>query len=809
MPVVAVLFGLTKRTLVGRPMQSEHLGHTLLPKKIALPVFASDALSSVAYATEEILIVLSVGGLALLHFTPYIAGAVALLMLVVVASYRQNVHVYTSGGGDYENASTNLGPKVGLAVASALMVDYTLTVAVSVSAGVANLASAVTALSPHVTIISVAVVAAIAVMNLRGVRESGTAFAIPTYCFIAVVGLLILWGIARITLGHHLVSESAHVDVASPRAFVGLALVFVLLKAFSSGCTALTGVEAISNGVPAFRPPKSKNAATTLALLGLIAVAMFAGVTVLALISHVHICGPGVTCTGLPHGQAQRTVIAQVGRAVFGGSSPLFFALAFVTALILVLAANTAFNGFPVLASILARDGYLPRQLHNRGDRLAFSNGILLLSGFAILLIVVFNASPTRLIQLYIIGVFVSFVCSQTGMIRHWNRSLKVTTDQRQRRHMQRSRVINTIGACFTGVVLAIVLTTKFASGAWIVVVAMPVIWMTMRGIHAHYASVAIELTPPQDQAVTLPASNRAIVLVSKLHLPTLRALAYARATQPSHLEAVTVSVDDAETARLRDEWERADIPVPLTVVASPYRDITKPVLAYVSRLRKQSPRDVVTVFIPEYVLGHWWEQLLHNQSALRLKARLLLQPGVIVASVPYQLRSATRAHPPVHSSQGRQGHDDAKPEASPTFATLDALGVPQQWGLTRLRHQIAVAREQIQAEELRARMAHVGATPIAELGDRDLAQVAGALRAVTVRPRGNSPAVQADMWDGSGSITLVWLGRRHIPGIEPGRHLVVKGRIANLRGARTMFNPSYELRPSGGDSSDPRHVNR
>jgi amino acid transporter len=809
MPVVAVLFGLSKRLLVGRPMQSEHLGHTLLPKKIALPVFASDALSSVAYATEEILIVLSVGGLALLHFTPYIAGAVGLLMLVVVASYRQNVHVYTSGGGDYENASINLGPKVGLAVASALMVDYTLTVAVSVSAGVANLASAVTALSPHVTVVSVAVVAVIAVMNLRGVRESGTAFAIPTYCFIGVVGLLILWGITRITLGHHLVSESAHVHVASPRTFVGLALIFVLLKAFSSGCTALTGVEAISNGVPAFRPPKSKNAATTLALLGLIAVAMFAGVTVLALISHVHICGPGVTCTGLPHGQAQRTVIAQVGRAVFGGSSPLFFALAFVTALILVLAANTAFNGFPVLASILARDGYLPRQLHNRGDRLAFSNGILLLSGFAILLIVVFNASPTRLIQLYIIGVFVSFVCSQTGMIRHWNRSLKVTNDQRQRRHMQRSRVINTIGACFTGVVLVIVLTTKFASGAWIVVVAMPVIWMTMRGIHAHYASVAVELTPPQDQAVTLPASNRAIVLVSKLHLPTLRALAYARATQPSHLEAVTVGVDDAETARLRDEWERADIPVPLTVVASPYRDITKPVLAYVSRLRKQSPRDVVTVFIPEYVLGHWWEQLLHNQSALRLKARLLLQPGVIVASVPYQLRSATRAHPPVHPPHGSQGNDEAKPAASPTFSSLDAsLGVPQQWGLARLRHQIAVAREQIQAQELRARMAHVSATPIAELNDRDRAQVAGTLRAVTVRPRGNSPAVQADMWDGSGSITLVWLGRRHIPGIEPGRHLVVKGRIANLRGARTMFNPSYELRPSGGDSSEPRHMN-
>src|SRR5215472_16130321 len=714
MPLVAILLGLTKRVLVGRPMQSEHLGHTLLPKKIALPVFASDALSSVAYATQEILLVLSLGGLALLHYTPYIGAGVGLLMLVVVASYRQNVHAYPSGGGDYEVATTNLGPKVGLAVASALMVDYTLTVAVSVSAGVANLASAIPALNPHVAVISVAVVAVIAVMNLRGVRESGTAFAIPTYCFIGVVGLLIVWGVTRLSLGHHLAAESAKVHVASPRDFAGLALAFVLLKAFSSGCTALTGVEAISNGVPAFRPPKSKNAATTLALLGLIAVSMFAGVTALALSAHVHICPTGVACTCLQHG-TQRTVIAHVGRAVFGGCSLLFYALQFVTALILVLAANTAFNGFPVLASILSRDGYLPRQLHNRGDRLAFSNGILLLSGFAILLIVVFNASPTRLIQLYIIGVFVSFVCSQTGMIRHWNRNLKLTTDQRQRRDMQRKRVIAAIGACFTGVVLVIVLTTKFASGAWIVVVAMPAIWMTMRGIHAHYASVALELTPPQDEVITLPASNRAIVLVSKLHLPTLRALAYARATSPSYLEAVTVSVDETETAKLREEWERADIPVPLTVVASPYRDITGPVVAYVKRLRKQGPRDVVTVFIPEYVLGHWWEQLLHNQSALRLKAKLLQQPGVIVASVPYQLRSARLPARPQDVSPAllRDVSGARVPASLVPASSVQAPPSPPAWlqapattgraaaadgedqherGIARLRHQIAAA---------------------------------------------------------------------------------------------------------------------
>ncbi len=804
-----MLFGLTKRVLVGRPMQSEHLGHTLLPKKIALPVFASDALSSVAYATEEILLVLAVGGIALLHYTPYIAAAVGLLMLVVVASYRQNVHAYPSGGGDYEVASTNLGPKVGLTVASALMVDYTLTVAVSVSAGVANLASAFPVLNSRVVIISVVVVAVIAVMNLRGVRESGTTFAIPTYVFIGVVALLVVWGLTKVALGHPPVAESAHLAVpASSGQLGGFLLIFVLLKAFASGCTALTGVEAISNGVPAFRAPKSKNAASTLALLGIIAVSMFVGVTALALIGHVHMLSSAYLQSH--HHIVQRTVIAQVGRSVFGDSSPLFYILQFVTALILVLAANTAFNGFPVLASILSRDGYLPRQLHNRGDRLAFSNGILLLSGFAILLIVIFNASPTRLIQLYIIGVFVSFVCSQTGMIRHWNRNLRITTDPRARRHMKRTRVINTVGAVFTGLVLVIVLVAKFASGAWIVVVAMPAIWLTMRGIHSHYASVAVELTPPADVAVTLPASNRAIVLVSKVHLPTLRALAYARATQPSHIEAVTVSVDEDETARLREEWERADIPVPLTVVASPYRDITKPVVSYVSRVRRESPRDVVTVFIPEYVLGHWWEQVLHNQSALRLKARLLLLPGVIVASVPYQLRSAAQAaalpHAPAGPGAVRFGHPPSKPAAVLFTSQAASPEAEHEHGLARLRHH---THEELLAEELQARVADAAATPIAEVSDREHAVIAGTLRAVTVRPRGSSPALHAELWDGSGSISLVWLGRRHIPGVEPGRHLKVRGRIAQHRGVRTIFNPVYELRPPGGETSEPAQVNR
>jgi len=831
-----MVFGIAKRLLVGRPMQSDRLGHTLLPKRIALPVFASDALSSVAYATEEILIVLSAGGIALFSYTPWIALAVGVLMLVVVASYRQNVHAYPSGGGDYEVASTNLGQRVGLVVASALMVDYTLTVAVSVSAGVANLASAFPGLASHLTLSAVLVVTAIALINLRGVRESGTAFAIPTYCFIGIVTLMIVWGAIRLGLGHDLRAESAGYHPL-PHEYSGPLLLFLLLRAFSSGCTALTGVEAISNGVPAFRKPKSKNAATTLALLGGIAVSMFAGVTALALISHVHVCPNGSQCIGLPQGQAQPTVIAQVGSAVFGGASPLFYLLSLVTALILVLAANTAFNGFPVLASILSRDGFLPRQLHTRGDRLAFSNGILLLSGFAILLIVIFEASPTRLIQLYIVGVFVSFVCSQTGMIRHWNRLLRSTTDSRIRLQMYRSRTINTIGACFTAVVLVIVLVSKFASGAWIVVMAMPVIWLTMRGISRHYASVAVELAPPRDKPVTLPASNRAIVLVSKLHLPTLRALAYARATRPSHLEAITVDVDEAETLRLKEEWDRSGLAVPLTIVASPYREITRPVLAYVKRLRRESPRDIVTVYIPEYVLGHWWEQVLHNQTALRLKARLLQQRGVVVASVPYQLSSATRqqaadrglqGQPPIPAGQPLAGDgpgpagdgppglagDGPVPAGDGPVPAGTAQGDGEQPGppagaapapasrfprLTALR-RLTAGRDQLHAEELQEEINEVSAKLIADCDDREVADVAGTLRTVTLRPRGTSLTMEADLWDGTGSITLVWLGRRDIPGIRPGRRIVVHGRVTRIKGALTIYNPVYELRSSGDD---------
>jgi amino acid transporter len=633
-----------KRLLLGRPFRSDKLGETLLPKRIALPVFASDALSSVAYAPEEVLLTLSVAGLATYALSPLIGLLVAIVMLTVVASYRQNVYAYPSGGGDYEVVTKNLGPSWGLVVASALLVDYVLTVAVSISSGVANIGSAVPFFAQHKLSVALVLVALLAAINLRGIRESGTAFAIPTYGFMAAILGMVAYGLVRIyVLGDPIKAESAAFKLHEEHALGTLATAFLLLRAFSSGSAALTGVEAISNGVPAFRKPKSRNAATTLLLMGTIAVTMLMGIIVLARATGLKFAEhPHEQLAGAPPDYHQKTVVAQLAEAVFHSFPPGFYLVAAVTALILVLAANTAFNGFPVLGSILAQDRYLPRQLHTRGDRLAFSNGILFLAGFAAVLIIAFDAEVTRLIQLYIVGVFVSFTLSQTGMVRHWNRLLRVERDPQARARMKRSRAINAFGAVMTGAVLVVVLVTKFVAGAWIAIAAMVVIYLTMRAIRRHYDAVARELTPEEERLV-LPARNHAVVLVSKLHQPTLRALAYARATRPDTLTGVTVNVDEDDTRSLQADWEQRGIPIPLTVVDSPYREITAPILDFVKGIRRDSPRDVVTVFIPEYVVGHWWEHLLHNQSALRLKGRLLYEPGVMVTSVPWQLESTER----------------------------------------------------------------------------------------------------------------------------------------------------------------------
>lgn len=630
-----------KRVVVGRALRSDRLNDTFLPKRIALPVFASDALSSNAYATQEILLVLSLGGLSLYSFGPWVALAVIVIYFTVIASYRQNVHAYPSGGGDYEVVSKNLGPNWGVLVASALLIDYVLTVAVSISAAVANLSSALPFIGLHGTWWAVGIIVVITMLNLRGIKESGALFAVPVYFFMLSIFVMIGVAVVRLAMGSDLEAESANWEIIPEASFAGFALVFVVARAFSSGTTALTGIEAVSNGVPAFRPPKSKNAATTLLLLGVISMAMFSGITWLALQTGVRITEFNRDLIGLPAGQEQKTVIVQVANAVFDNAYLPVVIITFATVLILALAANTAFNGFPVLGSILARDGYLPKQLHTRGDRLAFSNGILALSGLAIILVVIYQADVTSLIQLYIIGVFVSFTLSQIGMVRHWNRHLRSETDPAERRRMKRSRIINSFGLVMTGSVLIIVLATKFTKGAWLVVVAMPLIYLLMRSIERHYARVRAELATTDRDKMILPARVHALVLVSRIHKPTLRALAYARATRPTVLEAIMVNVDDDETQALQDEWERRAIPVTLKVLDSPYREITRPILSYVRALRTDSPNDLVTVYVPEYVVGNWWEALLHNQSALRLKSRLLFSPGVMVTSVPWQLESS------------------------------------------------------------------------------------------------------------------------------------------------------------------------
>ena len=622
--------GLVKRLVVGRPLRSGQLGETLLPKWLALPVFASDPLSSVAYATEEIVLVLATGGAAYLVFSKWVAASITLLLVIVVLSYRQTCHAYPGGGGAFAVSLDNFGVNAALTAAAALLVDYVMTVAVSVVAGVVGITSAAPSLRPHAVLLSVGFTVLLVAANLRGVKEAGRVFAIPTYLFVSLTYLMFAVGAVKGATGHLPDAATAGQDLQRTAHVGGLFTFLLVLRAFASGCTALTGVEAISNGVPSFRKPKARNAANTLAIMGLLSVTMFVGITILAL--HVR-------ARAQPSGNP--SVISQIAADVFGSHAFLFYLYQAATAGILILAANTAFNGFPVLSSILAEDRFLPRQLHSRGDKLVFSNGILLLGGFAIALIVGFDADIDKLIQLYIIGVFTSFTLSQAGMVRRWNRNIPRSPPP-QRRRMRVSRGINLVGAASTGVVLVIVLYTKIAH-AWIAIVAMVVIFVLMKAIRGHYDSVAVELDLADSAKPILPSRNHAVILVSRLHQPTMRAVSYAKATRPSSIEALTIQIEEGDSAELLEQWAAHEIDIPLIILESPFREINGPVIAYIRGLRKQSPRDVVTVFIPEYIVGRWWEQFLHNQSALRLKARLLFEPGVMVTSVPWQLKSSAR----------------------------------------------------------------------------------------------------------------------------------------------------------------------
>jgi amino acid transporter len=601
-----------KRLLVGTPMPLAQARHERLGKAPALAVFASDPLSSVAYATEEILFVLVLAGPLALSYSLPIAVGIATLLGIVVISYRQTVQAYPQGGGAYLVSKDNLGTLPALTAAGALLVDYVLTVSVSVVAGIAALTSAVPPLRPYRVVLGVLVVVIVALANLRGVRESARLFAAPTYFF--VVSILGMVGYGLLAAALDWLPEAPFEP--HPPGLEGISL-FLLLRAYAAGCTALTGVEAVSNGVQALRAPEGRNAATVMTWLGALAIAMFVGITYLAFDFGI-----------VPGGD--ETVVSKIARRVFG-AGPLYFAVQGATMLILLLAANTSYADFPRLSSILARDRFLPRQFANQGDRLVFSNGIIILSGFAILLIVVFGGDTHALLPLYAIGVFLSFTLSQSGMVRHWWRL--------RPRGWRWRLAVNGAGGIATFVVMLTLAFTKFAEGAWIVVVVIPVLVAIFRGMHRHYDEVAHELSldgldgPP-------PMNHTVLVLVGDLHRGVVRALQYARTLAPeAAVRGVYVEMDPTRTARLEHRWGRWGLGVPLVVLTSPYRSLLRPFLDYVDELQSLGDDQIVTIVLPEFLPRHWWQHVLHNQTALLIKGALLFRKNIVVADVPYLLK--------------------------------------------------------------------------------------------------------------------------------------------------------------------------
>ncbi len=615
------MFTELKRFLVGKPIATEQQSRQRLNKVTALAVFSSDALSSVAYATEAILAVLLLAGAAAVNLALPIAGVIVGLLLVVGFSYRQTIHAYPNGGGAYIVARDNLGEWPSLVAAAALLIDYVLTVAVSVSAGVAAIVSLAgawgwPALSDYAVPLALASVLVIALANLRGVRESGALFAVPTYVFVGSILLMIAVGVGQAAVGNMRAVTHAVPPLAGSEALS----LWLVLRAFAAGCTALTGVEAISNGVPAFKPPESRNAATTLLWMVALLATMFLGISWLA-----------DRVGALPNDATHETVLSQVARTVFG-VGPVYTLIQVATALILVLAANTAFADFPRLASLLGRDGYLPRQLTHRGDRLVFSNGILVLAGFAALLVILFQANEIALLPLYAVGVFLSFTLSQSGMVRHHLRLREA--------NWRRGLLINGLGALLTATVLLVLSITKFIYGAWVVLVLLPVLVLMFRAIHRHYQAIATQLALG-DQIAEPPAQpHTAILLVGDLHQGVLPALAVARSFAPDRVTAVTVAIEPEQARQLQQRWRQFIPDVPLVVLESPYRSLVGPLLRYIDMVDAQTDNDLLVVVIPEFVPLRWWEYLLHNQTAFLLRAALLLRKRKIVVSVPYQLPS-------------------------------------------------------------------------------------------------------------------------------------------------------------------------
>ena len=600
-----------KRFLVGKPIPSHLAHHERLSRVTGLAVLSSDALSSVAYATDFILATLVVAGVGAFVYAIPISLVIAALLAIVAFSYRQTIHAYPTGGGAYIVAKENIGPMAGLIAAASLLVDYTLTVAVSISAGVLAITSALPHLEPYRVEMCLAFLAVLTVGNLRGIRESGNIFAVPTYFFVFSIALLILAGLYRYLTGAIVPIESTLPADAGRHPVT----TFLLLTAFANGCTAMTGVEAVSNGVPAFHPPEAKNASATLIAMATLAIGMFVGITMLA---HVYRVVPSAAESG----------ISQIGRAVFGGTHAFYYLLQAGTTLILVLAANTAFADFPRLASIVSRDRYLPRQFMNQGDRLAFSNGILVLSAFAAILIVAFRGDTQSLLPLYMIGVFVSFTLSQAGMVIHWRKT--------RERGWKSSAAINGFGAIVTGIVLVIVAVTKTLEGAWIVLLLIPLIVMVFLQTHRHYAHVASELTL-KGYRPRARLHNSVLIPIGGLQRAVVDALRYAK-TLSDDVRAIYVDVNPAQTEQLRKDWAEWGGGVTLVVLPSPFRSLMEPLLEYIEQACAEQANDYVTVILPEFVPARWWQHLLHNQTSLLIKGALLFRRNIVVTSVPFHL---------------------------------------------------------------------------------------------------------------------------------------------------------------------------
>ncbi len=599
-----------KKLFVGSPLATAQARHERLSKTSALAVFSSDALSSVAYATEEILLVLVLAGTAVLAYSIPIGIAIAALIAVVVSSYRQTILAYPQGGGAYIVTKDNLGTLSGLISAGALMIDYVLTVAVSVAAGVAALTSAFPGLYDYRVVLGVLFIAGIATVNLRGLRESSNLFAVPTYLFVVSFAGMLAYGIGRWLGGWE--------TPAAPAAKVAMSqdlTVFLVLRAFASGCAALTGVEAVSDGVPAFKPPEARNARIVLAWLGTILIVLFTGITFLA--RHYHVSP-----------RPEETIVSQLARLIFGGGL-LYYEIQAVTMLILVFAANTAFADFPRLAYFLARDGFIPRQFGTRGDRLVFSNGILILGGLAALLILLFGGATHALIPLYAVGVFVSFTLSQASMVRRW-----VT---RREEGWWWRWALNALGAATTGLVTLVIAATKFSHGAWMVVLLIPLLVALFLMIRRHYQDVARQLSLDNYEGPP-PIDHTVLVLVGDLHRGVASALRYAQTLSPS-AKAVYVELDPERTRKLEEKWGKWGLGVPLVVLTSPYRSLLAPFLDYVNHLLALGETHVVTIVIPEFVPARWWQHLLHNQTALLIKGALLFRKRVVVVDVPFHLR--------------------------------------------------------------------------------------------------------------------------------------------------------------------------